>query len=275
VPGWALSVSAVLAQLEREPAEFVVDPWITERITLVALERQRVVAAAHLRRYATDARVPDWANGAAEIAWLVAWPDSAAAGAALACAAVRTMEQWGAIRYFADGGLPTPATYGIPACWPHIRSIIEGAGFHQEGNDEVILVARVDSLPTAAATGVRGLSVRREVAESSTRFAARDEHGEVVGAVHVEVDLTDGGTRARFAGWAGVWELWVAEQWQRHGVGTWLLGHAADWLRLAGTRYLLDQAWPREEAYLSFLADHGFTELTRTAKGWVRDASPH
>jgi hypothetical protein len=135
VPGWALSVSAVLAQLEREPAEFVVDPWIAERVTLVALERERVVAAAHLRRYATDARVPDWANGAAEIAWLVAWPDSAAAGAALACAAVGTMEQWGAVRYFADGGLPTPATYGIPACWPHIRSIIEGAGFHPDGDD--------------------------------------------------------------------------------------------------------------------------------------------
>ena len=50
VPGVSASVNAVLAQLEREPGEFIVDPWVSERLTLVAEQRQRVVAAAHMLR---------------------------------------------------------------------------------------------------------------------------------------------------------------------------------------------------------------------------------
>ena len=30
VPGWAVSVSALLAQLELEPAQYVVDPWVDD-----------------------------------------------------------------------------------------------------------------------------------------------------------------------------------------------------------------------------------------------------
>jgi len=52
VPGISISVNAVLSQLEREPGEFIVDPWVTERVTLVAEQRCRIVAAAHLLRYA-------------------------------------------------------------------------------------------------------------------------------------------------------------------------------------------------------------------------------
>ena len=50
----SVSVNAVMSQLEREPGEFVVDPWVTERVTLVADQRRRVVAAAHLLRYTGD-----------------------------------------------------------------------------------------------------------------------------------------------------------------------------------------------------------------------------
>ena len=38
VPGWAVSINAVMAQLEREPGEPIVDPWVAERATLVALD---------------------------------------------------------------------------------------------------------------------------------------------------------------------------------------------------------------------------------------------
>ncbi len=31
VPGLNLSVAAMLSHLEREPGEFIVDPWVTER----------------------------------------------------------------------------------------------------------------------------------------------------------------------------------------------------------------------------------------------------
>lgn len=55
VPGVSASVNTVLSQLEREPGEFVVDPWVSERLTRVAERRQRVVAAAHLLHYAGEA----------------------------------------------------------------------------------------------------------------------------------------------------------------------------------------------------------------------------
>jgi hypothetical protein len=46
VPGVAVSVNTVLSQLERNPGEFIVDPRVAERATLVAEQRGRVVAAA-------------------------------------------------------------------------------------------------------------------------------------------------------------------------------------------------------------------------------------
>jgi hypothetical protein len=33
VPGVTVSVNTVLSQLERDPGEFIVDPWVAERIT--------------------------------------------------------------------------------------------------------------------------------------------------------------------------------------------------------------------------------------------------
>jgi hypothetical protein len=57
LPGLGVSVAAVLNQLEREPAEFIVDPWVIERVTLVAAQHDRIAAAAHLLRYASDERV--------------------------------------------------------------------------------------------------------------------------------------------------------------------------------------------------------------------------
>jgi hypothetical protein len=51
VPGVSVSVNTVMSQLERDPGEFIVDPWVAERATLVAEQRGRVAAAAHLLRY--------------------------------------------------------------------------------------------------------------------------------------------------------------------------------------------------------------------------------
>ena len=58
VPGVSVSVNAVMSQLERDPGEFKVDPWVIERATLVADQRERIVAAAHLLRYAADVAPP-------------------------------------------------------------------------------------------------------------------------------------------------------------------------------------------------------------------------
>lgn len=111
VPGVSLSVNAVMNQLEREPGEFIVDPWVADRATLVAVERQRVVAAAHLHRYADDERVGESYRDAGEIKWLLCWRDApfwpdAGAGDVLAQACLAHLEGWGVGRFYADGALP-------------------------------------------------------------------------------------------------------------------------------------------------------------------------
>src|SRR5260370_27829687 len=56
VPGMSVSVSTVPSALERQPGEFIEDPWVAERVTLVAEQAARVAAAAHLLRYFSDER---------------------------------------------------------------------------------------------------------------------------------------------------------------------------------------------------------------------------
>src|SRR6516165_676429 len=74
VPGLSVSVNTVLGSLERRPGEFIVDPWVSERVTLVAEQRSRVVAAAHLLRYHRDDRAGPAYRDAGEICWLLYWP---------------------------------------------------------------------------------------------------------------------------------------------------------------------------------------------------------
>jgi GNAT superfamily N-acetyltransferase len=76
VPGVSVSVNRVLAQLEREPEEFIVDPWVVERTTLVAERRSSGVAAAHLLRYGDDDSVGDSYRAAGDVRWFLAWPDA-------------------------------------------------------------------------------------------------------------------------------------------------------------------------------------------------------
>jgi hypothetical protein len=53
-------------------------------------------------------------------------------------------------------------------------------------------------------------------------------------------------------------------------VATHLLQHAAHWLRLAHVDRLLHYAAPSEVAAIAFAERHGFTEVTRTRRGWER-----
>jgi GNAT superfamily N-acetyltransferase len=86
----------------------------------------------------------------------------------------------------------------------------------------------------------------------------------------IEVEQrTAGGHNPESVVWADVGNLRVSEAHRRRGVATWLLGHAADWLRLGGVERLADYAWPEQEDLLAFLHASGFRELTRTKRGWV------
>jgi ribosomal protein S18 acetylase RimI-like enzyme len=273
VPGVTVSVNTVLSQLERDPGEFIVDPWVADRATLVAEQRGRVVAAAHLLRYGAGEDVGPAYRDSAEINWLLFWPrathwpDSAEAAAALMDASLERLRAWGGGHWHADGALPAPGVYGVPEQWPHVRALYERAGFVHDGHVEIVLLARVDELPGPAAPPLDGLALDRSVGECGTRLSARLGE-ECVGFIEVETNLAEGGRLAHLGGWADVGNLHVDEAYRRRGIATWLVGEAADWLRLARVERLVDYAWPEEEAMLALLGGLGFRELTRTARGW-------
>jgi GNAT superfamily N-acetyltransferase len=279
LPGVSVSPNAVLSQLEREPGEVLVDPWVDTRQTLVAIRRDRLVAAVHLRTYASEERVaPDY-RGAGEFLWLLFWPGQHAAEAeemaadadALAAAGLTALWSAGAVRVHLDGSLPAPASYGVPDAWPHVAAALERASFDPGQRTEAILVADVAELPRAGDAPVPGLELRTALGGRGTRFTALLD-GAVVGIHEVQTDLTAGGTRSRLAGWADVWDLHVDAAHRRRGIGTWLVGHAADRLRLARADRLLAYAVPGEDdGELPFLQRMGFRELTRTRRGWLRE----
>lgn len=279
VPGVSVSVNTVMSQLERDPGEFIVDPWVAERATLVAEQRGRVVAAAHLLRYGGGEGVGESFRDAGEISWLLYWPqasywpDSAEAADLLMAACLAQLRRWGVVRWYADGALPAPGVYGVPEQWPHVRALYERAGFVHDGHTEVVLLALLDELPLPAQAPIAGLEIRRAVGVNGTRLSACLGE-EVVGYIEVETNLAEGGRLAQLGGWADVGNLHVGEAYRRRGVATWLVGQAADWLRLARVERLLDYAGAEQEDCLALLGRLGFRELTRTARGWVDRSGP-
>ena len=289
VPGVSVSVNTVLSQLERQPGEFITDPWVSERVTLVAEQQDRIVAAAHLLRYFADERAGKFYRDLGEIRWFLfwpeaptgnpCWPDATPAAGTLIAACIGQLGDWGVTRQQAEGELPVRGVYGVPEQWPHVRATYERAGFVHTGHTEIVYLARVEDLPQPAAP-IAGLSVRRSVGINGTRLSAV-LGAEVIGYIEVEI-LQEGARMPRHGGWADVGNLRVNEGYRRRGVARWLLGQAAEWLRLAHVERLLDYALlAGKDAvggdyadYRAFLPAVGFRELTRTRRGWSRDPRP-
>jgi hypothetical protein len=229
VPGMSVSASTLLSALERQPGEFIEDPWVSGRVTLVAVQADRIAAAAHLLRYFPDERAGAAARDVGEIHWLVFWPEAPAgnpfwpgatgAAEALMAACVRVLEQWGVTRQHAGGELPVPGVYGVPEQWPHVSGLYERAGFRHTGHTEIVYLARVSDLPSPAEAPVAGLSVRRTAGMNGTRLSAM-LGPEAIGFIEVET-VSDTERRSRHGGWADVGNLWVAEAHRRRGVATW------------------------------------------------------
>jgi GNAT superfamily N-acetyltransferase len=286
IPGIGASVSAVLTALERQPGEFIEDPWVSERATLVAQQAGRIAAAAHLLRYYPDDRAGLSARDVGEIRWLLFWPqapagnrywpDARPAAETLMAACIGRLEAWDVARQEAGGELPVPGVYGVPDQWPHVSALYEQAGFAHAGHTEIVYCAAVEHLQVSAEAPIAGLAVRRTVGMNGTRLSAMlGDHA--IG--YIEVEIFDTGERlSRNAGIADVGNLHVAQPYRRRCVGTWLLSQAADWLTTAGVDRLLDYAWlegtdPGGRDYAddrAFLPAAGFQELTRTRRGWTR-----
>jgi GNAT superfamily N-acetyltransferase len=287
VPGQGVSVAALLSHLEREPGEFIVDPWIAERATLVAEQNNRIAAAAHLLRYRSDEDVSVAYRGGGEIRWLLFWPEGPVssnpfwtagtqAASELIAACIAQFDRWNVTSQSAGGELPVPGVYGVPEQWPHVSALYERAGFVHDGHTEVVYLARVADLPRLDSPPLAGLGLHRTVGLTGTRLSAVLD-GEVIGYIEVEI-RTEGERLARQAGWADVGNLTVSERFRRRQVATWLLSQAARWLELAHVDRLLDYSYldgadvtgQTYDDHRAFLEALPFTELTRTRRGWAR-----
>ena len=279
VPGASVSVNTVLSQLEREPGEFIVDPWVGERCTLVAEQAGAIVAAALVLRYRDDTDVGESYRNAGEVRWLLFrplapdtnpfWEDGHDAANALMRACLAQFDAWRVTRHHADGTLPHPGIYGVPAQWPHIEHLYQEHSFEHVGSTEIVLIADLDSIDEPGEPPLPGLGLQRAVGINGVRLTA-DLDSQLAG--FIEVDHLDPGQRHPRAGaLADIGNLHVVGDHRRQGVGSWLVQHAARWLRLGHADRLLAYASPDETGILGFLARHHFEEITTTRRGWIRN----
>jgi len=275
LPGLSISVNTLLSQLEREPDEYVVDPWVIQRVTLVAEDRGNVLAAAHLVHYGSDLHVGADYQGAAEIRWLLCWPgaDAVAAGERLLGTCLAQFRRWRARREFANGALPAPGAYGVPDAWPHVHQLLAAAGFG-DGRREEVLAAAVSELARAVPPPRPGVRVVRSVGAVGTRFTAREGDRDL-GYLDIDTALGEQGRFAPGQRLADIGNLWVGPDDRRRGVARWLLATAAGWLDLAGVRLLLTYLDPTtEDAERAFVTAAGFRPMITTTRGLQRRTSP-
>lgn len=272
LPGGYVPPATLLSDLEHPLGEFVIGPWVTDLATFVAIERDRVVAAAHLRRYGADSRVSAGYRNAGEIVWLVYWPNHLDAGRAVMGAATDHLVSWGVRVQYANGTLPCPAVYGVSDAWPHVRALYEEVGFDfGDGQVEVVVAGPTAAIAPPGGPPVAGLTLRREVGTLGATFNALLD-GEVVGMFEVDPDLTRGGTNLSAAGWADECNHRVRQDMRRRGIGTWLVRSAAEWLRLGGTTRLLSYAVEDQdlEAWIRYYGRFGLRPVNRSTRGWTR-----
>ncbi|MFI9757161.1 N-acetyltransferase [Streptomyces sp. NPDC051963] len=271
VPGVSVSVNTVLSSLERQPDEFITDPWVRERTTLVVEQRDHVVAAAHLLRYRDDSEVGEGYRDIGEIDWFVCHPpasfrpDADDAADLLMSACLARLARWGVRARYASGEIPAPAVYGLPRNWPHIRGVYERAGFRHVGDTEVILLARVADLPDPEPWP--DVTVERTLGECGTRLTAHADGG-TLGFIEVDTALARPERQARAAGLADIGNLHDPARYGQ-GLERRLLAQAADWLRLCGADRLLAYESATDTAMLDHLLAAGFRELTRTDRCWA------
>lgn len=262
IPGARVSVNTVLSALERQPDEYVLDPWVTERATIVVEQRERLVAAAHLQRFSGDARVSDDYRDAGLIQFALAFPDSDDPSAfdVLLRACVVQLRTWRVAAVYAEGQLPFPGVTGVPDSWPHVREAFARAGFVHAGTTEVVLMATPTELVGAGA-GSEGITVRRELGPGGVRFVARTDGADTG---YLELDLTVGRPERHPVG--PVLAEVSDEDAEDPIVRRVLLAEAGRWLLVGGVHAVLvvvDGEDAQERTRWT-----GFREVTENSRGW-------
>ncbi len=268
IPGVVLSVNTVLGQLEREPQENIVDPWVAERRCLVAERSDGIVAAALLHRFRSDADVSESYRGIGDIRWLVCDIDAVDAGARLLDTALAQMSAWQVTMVGADCSLPAPGCYGVPDTLPHIRGLLSDAGFGEPTRTELVLAARCDAL-----TGHRldGATIKRTLGLLGARFTLSQDGGEL-GFIEVCDQSADMGRSSVAVRWADIGNLILHDGTDPVGAVPALLSAGAEWLLLGGVTRLLDY-WAQDvdpPGRLAQLENAGFQRLVRNERGFTR-----
>ena len=168
VPGWALPAPFIEQRLERDPRQYVIDPWVTGRTTLCAVENHRLVAAAQLRRYGDGREVSDDYRRAVDVSWFLFWPESRKAAEALLSACHTHAADWQPSRLFAwDAWLPVPTLGGIPDLWPHIEAALHSAGYKPKRSASAALYSGpLETRVTQERPPVDGLTLSRTLGRS-------------------------------------------------------------------------------------------------------------
>lgn len=283
VPGWSLSTPFISSHLERNPGQYVTDPWVIELKTICALERGRLLGAGHLLHYGSGPEVGGDYQGAGEIALFLAWPPSppgrylfpysfAESTEALLAAAVEQLEEWGAAKQYATEDLWLPVLDGVPDQWPHVADALKAVGFQPNPGAEVIVrVGPLASVLEPSKPSVTGVELRRTVSETFVRFAAmlgRDE----IAFCEWSVDLSSGGEIPALTAWVEVADLWVQDDRRNRGIGSWLVKSASAWLRLGEYgRAILAVSPEQERSGATRFYEHlGWRVLTRLRRGHAR-----
>ncbi len=273
VPGASVPSATLLSQLEHPLGEYVVGPWVVELTTFVGVERDRIVAPAHLRRYGDDDRVSDGYRSSGEIVWLVFWPNDLEAGRAVRDAALSHLAGWGCHVWHADGTLPAPGCFGVADSWPHVQLLYQEAGFDADGGQvEVVYAGSLEVVPPPGAPPVVGLGLVRQVGPwepRSTPFWTVRSSGPTR---WTQTSREAGRTWPSRVGPMSA-TTWVREDLRGQGIGTWLFAHSVAWLRLGGLSRLL--AYGIEDGHIErttrYYARLGLSPISRTVRGWRRD----
>jgi GNAT superfamily N-acetyltransferase len=274
VPGWSLPGRYIEQHFSSNPNQPIIDPWVVERRTLCAVERSRVVAVAHVLRYGAGDDIAEHYKDAGDIAWFLFIPEHGEAASLLLSAALEQMNAWSANRVFAfDSHLPVPLFIGIPDVWSHISALFTETGFlPNPDRAEALYGGTLESIPFPADTAPAAdlTCVRTLRSERGTAFVAY-LNGREIGWCECITDLSQGEGRPALRRWAELTEMYVQEEWRGRGIGTWLVQHAAVWMRLAGCdRVALSVAADDEAAGAGrFYRRFGWDVFTRLQDGWA------
>ncbi len=227
-----------------------------------------IAAAALLYRFRAGKDVSESYCGTGEIRWLVCSADAVEEGARLLEATLERMRDWGVRSVGADCTLPALACYGIPDVLPHLRSLLQGAGFTEPTRKELVLAATCEALTTQV---VDGLEISRTLGLLGTRFTVSRNRTEL-GFIEVCDEPAEMARSSAARRWADIGNLVVENEADAANVVPALLSACAEWMRLGGVERLIaywaDDVDPAER--LAQLKLAGFQELVSNERGFTR-----